>query len=314
MVFVEEEHNGEWELQSIDSFENTVSGHRFTACVYLNSNGFLSKHQTKAVIYRTDYLTGTKKILFSQITISTIDDPVEYIKINGIQQANSNIWVTKKVGLATFINIYNENGIEIFSGTHDTSVGFWFDTVVEGTTLYYVGQKSTSPTDLRASRINQDGSSFFKSNFSITGQIDATIQSNVAIAVKGDNLYVCYCDNVAERLRIKAISKVNFSDAIADTSLSNIGVPINKVVMKNSGSGASDPLLIVYNGLTTIYPLTTPTTFGNVLNSQIFIRTVDPTTFASSILRSTPESGSIASKIFTVPGLSNFFIISDDIK
>ena len=314
MVFIDEEHNGDWEIQSIDSFENTVSGHRFTACIYLNANGLLSSHQTKTVIYKTDYLTGSKKVIVNKLTRSSVEDTYEFIKVNGIQQANSNIWVTRRtVGGISYIDIYDENGTSIYSSTHETSAGFWFDTIVDGSILYYVGQKSSSAFLLRATWFNQDGSSFVKANIDITGQIDGTIQSNIAIAIKGNNLYASYCDNVAYKIRMIAINKSTFAGAISDTVIATIGVSANKLSLIETGTGASDNFLIICNGLRSLAPVTTATSFGTYDDSYIYALTVNPTTFASSYLKTFYEPGSIASKLFTISGLTGFFFISQSL-
>jgi hypothetical protein len=313
MIFIDEEHNGEFELQCIDSFENVTAGFRFTACIYRNSNGFLASHTTRLVVYKTDYLTGNKKVILDEITISSLGVTNEWVKINGLPGSSTNIWLTIHTSEPKIVTrIYNQSGTSIASSTNSVNPTFWFDTVTDSTTVYYVGQTTAGANKLRCKNAGQTGLGN-TATITLTGQIDGTIQSGLAIALKGDNLYIAYCDNVANRVRIKVVDKEFFGDVIADTIVANIGVAINKISIISTGSGASDPLLMVVNGLRSTSPLTTSTSFGTYNDSYLFVYTIHPTTLVSTNLKSNYESGSLASKIFTVSGISGFFIITQSL-
>lgn len=315
MVFVDEEHNGEFELQSIDSFENVTAGFRFTACIYRNSNGFLSAHSTRLLVYKTDYLTGNKKVLVNETTVSSLTKTNEWVKINGLQGASTNIWVIIYKDLSApemSIRTYTQEGVLVSSTTDDSAPSFWFDTIVDDTTCYLVYQTAAGPQLLKCLSVTQTGT-IVDDLISITGQISATVQSGLSLALSGNNLYICYCDNVANRVRIKVVNKSTFVTVIADAIVANISSAINKTSMIFTGSGVSDPILLVVNGLTSISPITTSTTFGTYTDSTIYAYSINPTTLAATALKSYYETGSLASKLFTVSNVTGFFIITQSL-
>ena len=309
MIFGDEDYTDSFLLNSIDSVEVPVLNYRFTVCVF-NTAQSGGTFRSKLVVYRTDYTTGMKKIIFQEEKNSASADAALLAKINALNTLTTNLWITymeDDIGGATYdlkVRVLDKDGTSISGLVIEAAIGSLrsWDTIVYGSDLIVTYQSAIAQIEF--AQVSQAGAITSTANFGTAANISLTIRSSIATAIYGTSLYVAYISNVASGV-VRAFSialpfGAGLGEVVKDTFAA--GVYAGKVAWYVEGQGVNDKLILFYSTNISVLPYHASTgTVTPYLRSNTYFKRINPSDLSTvaTDVSSGPFQGVLASKPFS---------------
>jgi hypothetical protein len=327
MIFTDGDYVDAFELNSIDSVEVPARGYRFTVCVYFTPNS-ASKYLFKMVVYKTDYVTGVKTVIYTYTDVQSSNNVPIYAKINSVNATLANgiqpvLWVTYLNETAAGVvqvrcKFLTDDGAlnsDMVIVTGITDLKFW-DTIVDGNDLIIVSQFGGVLVDM--SRITQLPLAPTNNVIAVNNTIEDVRYCGIAITIYGNNLYVGYISNTPGDVKICAygVNKTTLALSVAEVVVDPPLSPFyGKIAWYKEGSGANDKLVLFYSTNESYYPYHASTgTANSYVPSFTYFKRLNPSNLSTVATDTSPYpfEGMLAAKPFSRNGF--VFVITQTLS